>query len=97
LALPSPATDKLPTTPKKEFNMSNDMIPCRVFSVSYRVDTTCTGHSPFVFAELQAAEIVAEESGDEAAIVRAMDASDAWCERTEALRVRLYGRGGWPQ
>jgi len=20
-----------------------------------------------------------------------------WCERTEALRVRLYGRGGWPQ
>ena len=49
------------------------------------------------WAELQAAEIVAEESGDEAAIVRAMDASDAWCERTEALRVRLYGRGGWPQ
>jgi hypothetical protein len=33
------------------------------------------------WAELQAAEIVAEESGD----------------RTEALRVRLYGRGGWPQ
>lgn len=49
------------------------------------------------WAELQVAEIVAEESGDEAAIVRAMDASDAWCERTEALRVRLYGRGGWPQ
>jgi hypothetical protein len=49
------------------------------------------------WAELQAAEIVAEESGDEATIMRAMDASDAWCERTEALRVRLYGRGGWPQ
>ena len=49
------------------------------------------------WAELQAAEIVAEESGDEAAIVRAMDASDAWRERTEAIRVRLYGRGGWPQ
>lgn len=49
------------------------------------------------WAELQAAEIVAEESGDEAAIMRAMDASDAWCERTEALRVRLYSRGGWPQ
>ena len=49
------------------------------------------------WAELQAAEIVAEERGDEAAVMRAMDASDAWRERTEALRVRLYGRGGWPQ
>lgn len=49
------------------------------------------------WSALQAAEIVAEASGDEAAIVRAMDTSDAWCDRTEALRVRLYGRGGWPQ
>lgn len=46
-------------------------------------------------AALVASERAAEASGDEAALVVAMAATDAWAGRTEAERVRLYGRGGW--
>lgn len=46
-------------------------------------------------AALVAAERAAEASGDEAALVVAMATTDAWTARTEAERVRLFGRGEW--
>ena len=46
-------------------------------------------------AALVASERAAEASGDEGALVAAMTATDAWAGRTEAERVRLFGRGGW--
>lgn len=46
-------------------------------------------------AALVAEELRAEESGDEAAWLRAMNARDAWEAETYPTRARLWGRGGW--
>lgn len=46
-------------------------------------------------AALVASERAAEASGDEAAIMVAMRATDAWAARTAGERVRLFGRSGW--
>lgn len=46
-------------------------------------------------AALVAAELQAEESGDEAAWLQAMAARDVWEAETYPTRARLWGRGGW--
>lgn len=47
-------------------------------------------------AALHMAERAAEQGDDEAALLAAVAAIDAWRERTRAERERLWGPRGWP-